>query len=126
MDDKLIFLGVIFILASLIGFYLAYLYGRKTKRFQWNEYLALLVVPTLFVIALAYYVDTRILSLFLVSAAVGFLLEYIIGLAYHKTLNRRLWTYQRLSVCGYTSLLSIPIWGVAGVIFWFLSKMVGL
>lgn len=100
-----------------MGFYLAYLYGRKTKRFRWSEYIATLFIPTLFIFIQAHYIGVQILYLFFVSCVAGFLLEYIVGLTYHKTLNQRLWTYKRLSVGGYTSLLSIPIWGVAGVVF---------
>lgn len=52
--------------------------------------------------------------------------ELVVGFVYHKTLNRRLWQYNRLSVGGYTSVLSIPMWGIAGVVFWALSKLLGL
>lgn len=124
--DNLIIIGFVFLLITLIGFYLAYLYGKKTKRFRWSEYIAILIWPILFVLFLAYFINVRILSLFLLSSFVGFVLEYIVGLVYHKTLNKRLWHYERLSINGYTSLLSIPIWGVAGVTFWFLSKIIGL
>ena len=124
--EKLVSFGFIFIVVSLVGFYLAYLYGRKTKRFKWTEYGAILAGPVLSIIILAVLIDIKILTLFLVSASVGFLLEYIVGLTYHKTLNKRLWRYERLSIDGYSSLLSVPIWGIAGVIFWFLGKMVGL
>ena len=124
--EQITLLGFIFIVLTLIGFYLAYLYGHKTKRFRWSEYISIIILPMLFIMALTYFVDVRILSLFLISCAVGFVLEYLVGFVYHKVLNQRLWTYSRLSINGYTSLLSIPVWGIAGVIFWFLSKMVGL
>lgn len=124
--DKIILLGSIFILINLLGFYLAYLYGRKTKQFRWSEYIAIILLPIIGVIAFAYFVDVKILSLFIISSFFGFVLEYLLGLTCHKTLNKRLWEYNRLSVGGYTSLLSIPIWGVVGVTFWFLSKIVGL
>jgi len=124
--EQLPLLGFVFIVLSLLGFYLAYLYGHKTKQFRWSKYIAIIIIPLLFVFALAYFVNARVLSLFLVSAAVGFVLEYLLGLTYHKVFNQHLWTYSRLSVNGYASLLGIPIWGIAGVIFWFLSKMVGL
>jgi len=119
-------LGTIFILATLSGFYLAYLYGRKTKIFRWSEYIAIIIWPLLAVVGFAIFVDVKMLSLFFVSCAVGFLFEYLVGLVYHRTLNKRLWTYNRLSVQGYTSLLSIPLWGVAGILFWLIGKMIGL
>lgn len=124
--EKIYYYGLLFIAITFIGFYFAYLYGHKTKNFRWSEYFAIIIWPILSIIAFAFVVDARILNLFLISAFFGFLLEYIVGLAYHKTLNKRLWVYQRLSLNGYTSLLSIPLWGIAGVLFWFLSKVVGL
>lgn len=118
--------GFIFILVTLIGFYLAYLYGRKTKRFRWSEYIAIIILPIISIFAFAYLIDVKIINLFIIGSFFGFVLEYILGLTYHKTLNKRLWTYDRFSIQGYTSLLSIPIWGIATVIGWFVSKMVGL
>lgn len=123
---NLIVLGIIFISVSLAGFYLAYLYGRKTKRFRWSEYVAIIIWPIICVFVMAYLIDIRILVLFIISCGVGFLLEYILGLTYHKTLNKKLWEYKRLSVHGYSSILSIPVWGIAGVVFWFLGQMIGL
>lgn len=124
--EKDIYLGFIFLLVNLIGFYLAYLYGHKTKNFRWSEYFAIIIWPVVCIFALAYIYGPQVLSLFIFSSFLGFFFEYIIGLTYEKTLNKRLWEYKKFSVGGHTSLLSIPMWGIAGVIFWFLSKMVGL
>ena len=119
-------LAFVFLVVCFLGFYLAYLYGHKTRRFRWREYFALIFLPIGCVVYLAISVNILILNMFLVSAFVGFLLEYIIGLAYHKSLNKRLWKYHKFSVDGYTSLLSIPIWGIGGVVFWLISEMLGL
>jgi len=119
-------LGFIFILIMLIGFYLAYLYGRRTKKFRWSEYFAIISLPIIFIIIFAYFINVKIIILFFISSLFGFLLEYIIGLTYHKALNKKLWTYDRLSFKGYNSFLSVPLWGIAGVSFWLLSKVLGL
>jgi len=124
--NKITILGSIIILLDLIGFYLAYLYGRKTKYFLWREYLAILIFPLIGVLAFALLIDIKVLILFIVSSFVGFILEYILGLTYYKTLNKRLWKYDRLNLSGYTSWLSLPFWGIAGVTFWFFAKVVGL
>ncbi len=113
-------------LVSVGGFYLAYLYGRKTKRFRWSEYVPLLAAPVGSIGVLAYVYNTKILYLFVVSAVIGLLFEYGVGKFYHMTLNRRLWTYSRYSLNGYTSWLAAPMWGIAGVVFWLLSSGVGL
>ena len=107
--------------------YLAYLYGHKIKRFRWSEYIILLVVPVIGCLGLSYVYGIKIIYLFALSAIVGFTLEYSLGFAYHKTLNKHLWYYNRLSVGdGYTSLLTFPMWGVAGVVFWLLSQGIGI
>jgi len=124
--EKLSNPGFVFLIVTLVGFYLAYLYGHKTRKFRWSEYIAIFIWPFLFVIYLAYSYDYKILTMFLVSCFVGTILEFLLGLAYHKTLNKRLWTYDRLGIGGYTSWLSVPMWGIGGVVFWFLGKTLGL
>jgi hypothetical protein len=126
--ENLILLGITCSIVTLVGFYLAYLYGRKTKQFRWSEYTAIIIWPLLSVLIFAYYVDTKILILFIISSFVGFISEYTLGLVYHRTLNRRLWYYDdKFSVPGeYTSWLTIPLWGSAGIVFWFLGKIIGL
>ena len=114
---------------ALTGIGFAYLYGRNTKQFSWREYTALLMGPSLAVLLHSYFIDIKILYLYVVSAVVGFLLEFLLGFLYHQTLNRKLWTYDTEAYAiwnGYTSLLTFPMWGIAGVVFWHLSKIVGL
>lgn len=116
----------LFVTVSLFGFFLAYLYGRETKDFKWSEYVAMIIIPVSFVVFLSFYYDRNIMKMFLYSAITGFLVEGVLGFVYHKVLNKRLWEYSKLSVLGYTSLLSIPLWGVGGVVFWFIGKFAGL
>jgi hypothetical protein len=124
--ENLSIIGFIFLTLSFLGFYLAYLYGKETKKFQWSEYAALLLIPVCGVIYLSYYINLKIALFFLLSACTGVFFEYVIGLSYHKALNRRLWNYERLDIHGYTSVLALPLWGIVGVWFWFLSEMIGL
>lgn len=106
--------------------YCAYLYGRKTKAFKWREYFALIAAPVTGSLGLAHFYGQKVIYFFLVACVAGFILEYTIGIAYHKTLNRRLWTYGKYNVGGYTSLLTFPLWGVAGIVFWLLARLIGL
>lgn len=119
-------LGFLFIAVTFVGFYFAYLYGRRTKVFRWREYFAIIIWPIILVFVLAYIIDGRIMILFILSCFAGLILEYITGLTYYKTMNSRLWIYTRLSIGGHTSLLSIPLWGIAGVLYWYIGKMLGL
>lgn len=120
------YLNLVLLSVCIAGFYLAYLYGRKTKTFRWSEYFLLISAPVLSSLSLAYFYGIKIIYLFVISSIVGFILEYLLGLAYHKTLNRKLWTYGKYNLRGYTSYLTFPMWGVAGIIFWLLSKKIGL
>ncbi len=119
-------LGMACSTVSLFGFYAAYLYGRKIKRFRWSEYFAIISIPLASVFVLAAFVDWNLLKLFGASMVVGTTFEYLFGFVYEKTLNVKLWTYHRFALHGHTSLLSIPVWGIAGVVFWALGKCLGL
>jgi len=119
-------LPTVLLLFSVSGMYGAYLFGKKTKNFRWSEYIALMAAPVIATLSLSYFYGKQIVYLFFVSAIAGFVLEYLLGLAYHKTLNKRLWTYDRLAIDGYTSFLTFPMWGVAGISFWLISRFVGL
>lgn len=109
-----------------MGFYFAYLYGRHTKKFRWSEYLFIIIWPVAVIIVLTLTFNPKIITLFVVSMIAGTLFEYLIGLVYDKTLNKKLWVYKKLSIQGYTSVLSMPLWGVAGVIFWAIGKLMQL
>jgi len=119
-------LGAIFIAMTLFGLGFAFLCGRKQNKFLWSRYVAIIIWPILTVLVFAIFFDIKILILFIISCVIGFISEYLIGLTYHKALNETLWRYDRLGVHKYTSLLSIPLWGIAGCLFWFVSKMIGL
>lgn len=114
------------LVVSLTGMVGAYLFGRDTKKFRWSEYIALLFAPVVGSLSLSYFYGVKVIYLFFFSSLLGFVLEYSLGFVYHKTLNKRLWTYSRYSVGGYTSLLTFPMWGVAGIIFWLLSSYINI
>lgn len=126
LTNNPLMISAIAFLIVVAGFYLSYLYGRKTKEFHWSEYVALMSGPLLAVFFVGYLVGVKVLYLFLLSMGVGFILEYVLGLAYHKILNRRLWTYKKYNLGGYTSYLTLPMWGVAGIVFYLIILTVGL
>jgi len=59
---------------------------------------------------------------FLIFAGVGTALEWLVGFSFHMVMGQRLWTYYKYNINTYTSLLSIPLWGIAGVFFYLLVK----
>lgn len=97
----------------------------KEHHFSWGKYLFLLSFP-LFATGYAIFREgSSLINVFIIFSFVGTLLELLIGLAYHKIVGQRLWTYHKYTLSEYTSLLSIPLWGLAGVLFWLMVKALG-
>ncbi len=116
-----------FLFATLVAFYLVYRYAKNKKSFRWIEYFGILLVPAIFVITLASIIGPKVYKLFLVSSIVGLALEYSLGVIFHKAFHRRLWVYDsKHNINKYTSWFVLPVWGAAGVIFWFIAKRLGL
>lgn len=123
-----------FFLAIIIGGViferaLQILYFRLQNRKQYNEkfsakrYLYYLSLPFISVIFMSVKEGEKILEIFLAFAILGPIIEYLIGYFYHQIVGSRLWTYHSFAISGYTSWLSLPIWGLAGVLFWFLAQI---
>ena len=105
------------------GFFFAYLYGKKTKRFLWREYIALLAAPLLGIIGLTLFMGIPPLLVFFTGLVVGPLLEWFVGWLYHRVLGIRLWIYERYPLPGrYTSYLTIPMWGFGIVFLWLIVR----
>ena len=113
MDPAITFAGLVVILFS--GLFLAMWYGRRTKKFLWREYAAIVILPCLAVVWAWYRIGPPVVSIYLLTCIGGFALEYALGRAYHVTLGTRLWVYRRYSFGGYTSLMVVPYWGLVGV-----------
>lgn len=126
--EILTFLSIphISLFAGILACLVAYWYGKGVKKFRWSEYIALVLAALVPVgLQLPLY-GWPLVQLFVVSMVAGFLAEYLFGLLYHQTLNKRLWTYSKYTLNGYTSYLTIPFWGAAGVFFFVLAKTIGL
>lgn len=95
----------------------------KVHHFSFSRYVYLLVLPIIAVIVIAQRVGMHLLNVFFIFAFVGTFLEWLIGFFYHHIVGQRLWTYHRYSISGYTSLLSVPLWGIGGIFFWLLAQV---
>ncbi len=112
----------------LVGFGLGYLYVRNRQRPFWHKFIVLMTAPTVSVLLFACYLDPRFLLVYVVSALVGFVAEFCLGFAYHTIMGTKLWKYDANAypLLEYTSWLTLPMWGVAGIVFWTVSKLVGM
>ncbi len=116
--EKLLTFSFLIVFGWLFGAW----YGRKTRGFNWREYLMLLLLPLAGVFWLTRELGMFVITLYVLSAVGGTFLEWLLGFAYHRAAGVRLWRYNRLSLGGYTSILSVPFWGLAGIFFLLLAK----
>lgn len=127
MENFLLFFGIV-IVGVIIEITAAKIYFRLVKKdskinhHSFRRYVFLLTFPLLAVFVIVKKEGLTALNVFLVFSIVGTFLEWLIGFSYHKVVGQRLWTYHKYSLTGYSSLLSIPLWGMAGVLFWLLAK----
>jgi len=105
---------------------LAYWYGHKTKEWRWSEYFLMTLAPFAGMIFLAWLEGFKIIIFFILSGLVGLTGEFVLGFSCDKILGRKLWRYSKLSLSGYTSLLTLPFWGGAGILFLILAKLLSL
>lgn len=96
--------------------------GGRINNFSWWRFIALLSIPLITVFILSLSHGSIVWWIYGGFSLVGSILEWLIGFSYHKLMGHKLWQYQQYSVHGYTSWLSIPLWGLAGVMFWLLAK----
>lgn len=120
----LIYFYSIFVI--ILIFILAYWYGRKTRQWKWSEYFLMAVGPVIGAILLSWTEGFQIITYFIACGFIGLLGEFVLGLFCHKILGRRLWSYRKCSLLGYTSLLTFPFWGGGGIVFLTLAKLLNL
>ncbi len=97
--------------------------GRFTPRA-----FALFCLPiALTALSLAFFCGPRYLLLMLVFAAVGFATEYVYGRTMTLFFDRALWTYNHWRIDGgHTSFVTLPLWSLGGLYFWFIASGLGL
>ena len=108
---------------------LHYAYSGKRLRkyhFSFARYLLILIPPLVAVSYLVAIGDVResFIKIFLTFAAVGTLLEWLIGFLYRNVVGQRLWSYHRYSIGGYTSFLVIPYWGFVGILAYLIMQTI--
>lgn len=90
----------------------------KNHHYSFSKYLYFIILPILIIIYFVHGSSLNFIAVFLGFSLFGTLAEWIIGFFYHKIVGQRLWTYHKYAIFNYTSFLSIPMWGLAGLIFY--------
>jgi len=123
-----LFLGLV-VIGVLLEVFLSqfhYFFTKKHyKKYHYSigRYLFLLLFPFLATIYILSHTGLKLINVFLAFALLGTFLEWLVGFSFHMVVGHRLWTYYRYNINTYTSLLSIPLWGLAGILFWLLAQV---
>ncbi len=96
----------------------------KIHHYSFSKFLSFILFPLAIVTLYSSIANFSLLLLFLVFAISGTIMEGLLGYTYDKFMGQRLWTYHVYSIGGYTSLLSLPLWGIAGVAGWLVFKLI--
>lgn len=115
--------GVILEVTVLHLYYELILRTKRPTRFSWVRYGFLLLVPIISVALIAVREGVVVLNVFVAASLLGAVFEWLIGFFYDTIVGARLWTYHQFGITKYTSLLSLPLWGLAGVLFWLLAQV---
>lgn len=94
----------------------------KTHHFSLSKYVVVLIPPILSTFLVVFLADKSVLLVLLIFAFVGTFFEWLVGYVYYSIVGSRLWTYHKFSIGPYTSFLSIPLWALAGGLFYVLAK----
>ena len=124
---------VLFILLAIGGVVFegifSLLYNKHTKNkykkhFKFARYLFLLLFPMFGTLVSFFIAGFSAIKIFILFSFMGPALEWCIGYSYQAIVGQKLWTYHRYSITGNTSLLAIPFWGLAGLLFYYIARMI--
>lgn len=95
---------------------------HRIVHFKLKRYFFLLSIPLVSTLFMTYLLSYSIVFAFIGFALVGAFLEYCIGYSYHVIVGQRLWTYHKYNINTYTSWLTLPFWGLCGVMIFLISR----
>ena len=127
MIDFLLFIALVAggVLFELILFklFVVVVQPRSSTQSILLKYCYLLSLPLLAVLVVMQRTGIVVLYVFVITSLVGTLFEWLAGFSYKHITGEHLWTYHRYTVSQYTSMLSVPMWGLAGVLLWLLARV---
>lgn len=132
MRENLVFVYFFTVIFGfLLEILLSKLHFRLTKKhykihhFTFSKYFLFILFPLIGIFFVWYIEGLTVIKVFILFGLVGDFLEWFGDWSYNIIVGQRLWIYPRTrySISGYTSLLSIPLWGFLGVFFWILLRI---
>ena len=115
--------GGVFAEVVMFKLYVLFIRPRSSIKSGLIKFCYLLSLPMLAVLVITQRIGIVVLYIFIISSLVGTLFEWLAGFAYEYVVGKRLWTYHDYTLNEYTSMLSIPLWGFAGVLLWLAAQV---
>lgn len=99
--------------------------GKRYKEHHvvFSKYLFPLFLVLTTIVLVAEEAGLTLVSAFLLFSGLGMVLEWLVGFSYHKIVGQKLWTYHLYTITEYSSLISVFIWGLTGVLFLFFAQI---
>jgi Putative ABC-transporter type IV len=114
-----VFVGGVFLEIAVVRLHHAHIKTHhKEHHFSFAKYLLLILFPLIACGIILVKEGGDLVSIFIAFSVLGTALEWFVAFGYHQIMGQRLWTYHRYSITKYTSFLSIPFWGTAGILAW--------
>jgi hypothetical protein len=115
----------VYLLAVLLWFIIVSFWGRKT--FSVGRYAFFIIPPIAGLFILQVVTGINFITFFLASAVGGWTTEIALGWVTKKTFGMPTWEYRSLPIFGnHVSPVTLPYWGIAGILFLTIYKTMGL
>jgi hypothetical protein len=125
---EFIYVSIIFFAIQLLTISVRLILKKKKFEFKKVNILNIWYLYLPFIVSLVYLtmlVDTRYLSIILITGIIVFLFEYSFGKVCHWVLGSRLWVYNYYSFDkGHITFLSIPAFMQGAVYFLFIGELI--
>ncbi len=110
--------------------YILEIISKKPLRLHYHFHLmqkvSLATLPLWGVFALILTKDQKFVTLFIYSAVIGTVLEYLLAKTINFFFGIHLWSYKYGAIGKYTSIYSPVYWGGAGIFFSLLAGILGV
>ncbi len=131
MSDLRIFLLIVlcgFIIESVFYLIFKSLFGKNFRQ-HFKPKIVSISIFTIPIWGLVFLITRQnfgFIKIFLLSAIIGTMAESLLGRFLSDVLGKPVWSYDFARIGRFTSWISIPYWGGAGLLFFWIAKLAGI
>ena len=127
MQDLEIFFLIIFcglFVESVFYFVLKYLFGKHFRNHLNPKFVSISIffIPIWGLLFFITRQNLGYIKIFLIFAFIGTLAESLLGRFFFDLIGKKVWSYNFAKLGRFTSWISIPYWGWAGLLFFWIAK----